>query len=184
MDTLPFVKWTKRQGVRLFSSVGRKTKMQTKKCLHFGEEERRNRWEMAFWIKKAVANQCSPRRRGDPPEIRTPDTLLKRHASGGKPPRRTPAAWKHRRFWNLDVPVRIIEHPALYLLTLYHLTCSRNKMFQHFRTTSHIFHHPAASQSIFHAVCIIFLSSKSKREYENFDHSTVIWESGRFIIRL
>ena len=34
------------------------------------------------------------------------------------------------------------------------------------------------------ASCIIFSSSKSKREYENFDHSTVIWESGCFIIQL
>ena len=34
-DTLPFVKWTKRQGVRLFSSIGRKTKMQTNKMFAF-----------------------------------------------------------------------------------------------------------------------------------------------------
>ena len=63
------------------------------------------------------------------------------------------------------------------------MTCSRNKMFAHFRTTSYIFYHPTASQSIFHAVCIIFSSSKSKREYENFDHSTVIWESASATIR-
>ena len=34
-DTLPFVKWTKRQGVRLFSSIGRKTKMQTNEMFAF-----------------------------------------------------------------------------------------------------------------------------------------------------
>ena len=63
------------------------------------------------------------------------------------------------------------------------MVCSRNKRSEHFRTTLYVFYHPTASQSIFHAVCIIFSSSKSKREYENFDHSTVIWESGCFIIR-
>lgn len=34
-DTLPFVKWTKRQGVRLFSGAGRKAKMQTNEMFAF-----------------------------------------------------------------------------------------------------------------------------------------------------
>ena len=42
-------------------------------------------------IKKYPPHRVVERVFGDPPEIRTPDTLLKRHASGGKPPRRTPS---------------------------------------------------------------------------------------------
>ena len=47
------------------------------KRVRFGEEERRNERAMTF-VKKSSRTICSPRRRGDPAEIRTPDTLLKR----------------------------------------------------------------------------------------------------------
>ena len=62
-DTLPFVKWTKRQGVRLFSSIGRKTKMQTNEMFAFWKGGATEQVRDGFLNKKAVANQCSPRRR-------------------------------------------------------------------------------------------------------------------------
>ena len=88
----------------------------------------------------------------------------------------TPISVLNRTVPDDELTQFIAEHDCI-------MVCSRNKRSEHFRTTLYVFYHPTASQSIFHAVCIIFSSSKSKREYENFGHSTVIWESGCFIIR-
>ena len=60
--------------------------MQTNEMFAFWRGGAMEQVRDGFLNKKAVANQCSPRRRGDPPEIRTPDTLLKRRRQGGKPP--------------------------------------------------------------------------------------------------
>ena len=57
-DTLPFVKWTKRQGVRLFSSVGRKTNMQTNKMFAFWREGATEQVRDGF-IKNKLAIQRS-----------------------------------------------------------------------------------------------------------------------------
>ena len=121
---------------------------------------------------------------GDPPEIRTPDTLLKRHASGGKPPRRTPPLLENTSVFGIWVfPLESMKHPALLLSVLYHAICPRNKAFEPFRTTLHIFYHPTASWSIFPHPASSFYHPRVTQSRKNLWHSTVIWESAPAIIR-
>ena len=63
--------------LRTFSSpVPNQIAIQRKR-LRFGEEEQQNERALTF-IKKSEHAICRLLRRGDPAEIRTPDTLLKR----------------------------------------------------------------------------------------------------------
>ena len=179
MDTLPFVKWTKRQGVRLFSSVGRKTKMQTKKCLHFGEEERRNRWEMAFWIKKpsrtsAVRDDVVTRRRF---ELRTP--CLKGTRQGASP---------------LDVPP-LLENIGVFGIWMF-LSASSNTLpsiYWHYiiwpvheTRCFNIFVQPLTSSIIQQQVRASFMRSASSfyhpRAKENMKTSTTLPLYGRVVV--
>ena len=69
-----FRKMNKKAGCPTVFKHWKKTKMQTNEMFAFWKGGATEQVRDGFLNKKAVANQCSPRRRGDPPEIRTPDT--------------------------------------------------------------------------------------------------------------
>ena len=114
-------------------------------------------------------------------ELRTP--CLKGTRQGASPLDVPPLLENTSVFGIWVFPLESMKHPALLLSVSYHAICPRNKAFEPFRTTLHIFYHPTASWSIFPHPASSFYHPRVTQSRKNLWHSAVIWESAPAIIR-